>query len=112
MYRPGAAAATARLSGLVGGQGNTGVVFGFAISKQTAPLCGFEKSNAERESRGHQRGSRSVLGDAPSGFSERRQGFAAACVCGGSLVRRQNTCPLAQKVKVGKPSGHVCERQD
>jgi hypothetical protein len=35
-------------SGLVGGQGNTGVVFGFVISKQTAPLCGFEKSNAQQ----------------------------------------------------------------
>ena len=80
-----------RLGVLVRGQANTGVVFGFVISKQTAPLCGFEKSNAEQRIRGHQRGSRSVLGDAPSGFSERRRGFWAACVCGGSLVRRQNT---------------------
>ena len=76
---------------LVRGQGNTGVAFGFVISKQTAPLCGFEKSNAQQSREATERGSRSVLGDAPSGFSERRQGFAAACVCGGSLVRRQNT---------------------
>ena len=48
--------AETRMGVLVRGQGNTGVVFGFVISKQTAPLCGFEKSNAERESRGHQRG--------------------------------------------------------
>ena len=76
---------------LVRGQGNTGVVFGFVISKQTAPLCGFEKSNAEQRIERLPERSRSVLGDAPSGFSERRKGFAAACVCGGSLVRRQNT---------------------
>jgi hypothetical protein len=43
-----ALSAETRLSGLVGGQGNTGVVFGFVISKQTAPLCGFEKSNAQQ----------------------------------------------------------------
>jgi len=46
MVEPALSAET-QLSVLVRGQGNTGVAFGFVISKQTAPLCGFEKSNAE-----------------------------------------------------------------
>ena len=50
-----------------------------------------------------------MLGDAPSGFSERRQGFAAACVCGDHSCDGRTLDRSRRKVKAGKPSGHVTE---
>ena len=98
---------------LVRGQGNTGVAFGFVISKQAAPLCGFEKSNAE------ERIERPLREGLVTCWVMLRLAFQSVVrasrprVCAGDHSCDGRTLDRSRnKVKAGKPSGHVCERQD